>query len=119
MEGKPLIWLSSAPYAGSRMRAGIDTAMAFAAFAQQPQVLISDAGVLALLHRSAEPAYREPSLRKLIDSLPLYDVETLWVDAESLDAHGIAKEELPEFSQCLDADAAKELLERASHVLCY
>ncbi|MEM6775714.1 MAG: DsrE family protein [Pseudomonadota bacterium] len=119
MAGKPLICLTSAPYAGARMRAGIDTLMAFAAFAQHPEVLFSGVGVLALLRRQAEPDRREPSLRKLIDSLPLYDVETIWVDAASLETHGITREELPGFAQCLDAAAVKSLLDGASHLLCY
>ncbi|MEO1079126.1 MAG: DsrE family protein [Pseudomonadota bacterium] len=119
VQGRPLIWLSNAPYAGARMRAGIDTAMAFAAFAQNPQVLVSGTGVLALLRRETEPDYKEPSLRKLVDSLPLYDVETVWVDAASLVAYGITRDELPAFAQCLDAGAVRALLDDASHLFCY
>jgi len=113
----PLLWISGAPYHGARTRAAIDTALAFAAFAQQPRLLFSGSAVLALVHRQREPQHRTPALRKLIDSLPLYDVERIWVDARSLRRHGIDGDALPVFSEVLDAEGVRALIADSDQVL--
>lgn len=114
---RPLIWLTAAPYAGSRARAGVDLALSFAAFAQAPTLLFSGDAVLALVPRWPGAEAEFPSLRKIIDSLPLYDVETLWVDAASVEAHGLATADLPPFAHLADTGKVRALLDAAGHVL--
>jgi tRNA 2-thiouridine synthesizing protein C len=112
----PIVWISGAPYDGARTRAAIDTAMAFAVFARQPRVLFSGAAVLALVDGEASGSGR-PAMRKLIDSLPLYDVERIFVDERSLARHGIEPSALPSFCECLDGDSLRAFLADAGQVL--
>lgn len=113
----PLIWLSTPPYAGSRARASLDVALSFAAFAQAPVLVFSGDAVLGLVARQPGVVADTPSLRKIIDSLPLYDVETIWVDADSLAAHGIPPSALPGFARVAECDQLRALLDAAGHVL--
>jgi tRNA 2-thiouridine synthesizing protein C len=113
----PLLWISGAPYCGARTRAAIDTAMAFAAFAQKPRLLFSGPAVLALAHRGRTPRHETPSLRKLIDSLPLYDVEQIWADERSLGRHGISRDALPAFCALLDSAGVRALLADSGRIL--
>jgi tRNA 2-thiouridine synthesizing protein C len=113
------VWITAAPYASTRARAGLDTALAFAAFGQPVALLLSGPGVLALPPRTGHPEHATPSLRKLIDSLPLYDIETLWVDAASLEEHGVAASSLPAFVRPIGPDQRRRLLAEASAVYSY
>lgn len=113
----PLIWFSSAPYRGSRLRTGLDLLLSYAVFAQQPVALFSGDAVHALLPRPQGADSPRPSLRKVIDSLPLYDVERIWVDAGSLTAAAIEASALPDFAQLADAAQFRRLVDGAGHVL--
>lgn len=113
----PLIWLSSPPYRGSRLRTGLDLLLAYAVFAQQPVALFSGDAVHALLPHPRGAASSRPSLRKIIDSLPLYDVERIWVDADSLTEAAIEMSALPDFAQPADAEQFRRLVDGAGHVV--
>ena len=56
--------------------------MAAGAFGQEVAVLFMDEG-LQYLHADLAPAEGQSDLRKLLKSLPLYDVERLYVLAQS------------------------------------
>ncbi|MEE4278172.1 MAG: DsrE family protein [Halieaceae bacterium] len=114
-----LVRIAAAPYAGTRARAGLDAALAFAAFGQPPAVLLSGPGVLALPPRQANSSHGTPSLRKVLDSLPLYDIDTLWVCAASLERHGLADLELPAYAARADSALLRRLLSEASAVLSF
>jgi tRNA 2-thiouridine synthesizing protein C len=113
----PLILLSAPAYEGSRARAALDVLMSFAVFAQEPQVLITGAAVDALVARSEDAQCDQPSLRKIIESLPLYDVERIWVDRHSLAAAAIGEDALPAFATVADDEDMRRLIAKAGHVL--
>jgi tRNA 2-thiouridine synthesizing protein C len=113
----PLILLSRAPYDGSLCRSALDLALSFAVFAQEPRLLFCDDAVLALLPGQNPDPLGRKSLRKVIDSLPLYDIDEILVDASSLARHGICEPELPPFARVVDSEQQRELLSEASHVL--
>ena len=113
----PLIRLSRAPYAGSAARAGLDVALSFAVFAQAPEVLLTGPAVLGLLPWSSKPERAAPSMRKVLDSLPLYDVERIWIDEDSLEEHAVRQSTLPDYANVLDTDGVRHLLARAKHIL--
>ena len=113
----PLIILTAAPYEGSRARAALDVLMSFAVFAQEPQVLFMGPSVDALVARGEGAQSDQPSLRKVIESLPLYDVERIWVDRHSLTAAAIADDALPAFATVADAGDVRRLIREAGQVL--
>lgn len=114
-----LFLLRSAPLGSTRLRAGLDAVLSFAVFGQEPTVLLSQDAVLALGERANGAAQRVPDLRKLIDSFPLYDVETIWVDEVSLSRHAIDPGRLPGFARISTPEQNRKLLASAPAVLSY
>lgn len=114
---RPLIELGRAPYDGAFARSALDVVLSYAAFAQNPLVLFSGAGVLALIDTQDATALGRKSLRKVIDSLPLYDLETVFVEQASLVRFGIAMTQLPDFASPLGDAELAALRAGARHVL--
>jgi tRNA 2-thiouridine synthesizing protein C len=114
---RPLIVVSRAPYDGSLTRSALDLAMSFAVFGQEPQLLFAGDAVLALLPGQDPKALGRKSLRKVIESLPLYDVHEVLVDTESLSRNGVSAAALPAFARCVDAGARRSLMAGARHVI--
>ena len=113
----PLIVLSRAPYAGFTARSALDMVMAFAVFAQNPVVLLCGPGVLALTESQNPTLIERKSLRKIIDSFPLYDVEHIYVCASSLRAWGVEPDRLPACARIADAHTVCRLRAEAGHVV--
>ena len=112
-----LVVIRHAPYGGSLARAGVDTALAAAAFEQAVTLLFLGDGVLNLLPQQDARAVGSRNLERLLASLPLYDIDTVYADAASLARHGIAAETLPDFARSMDAEGVRELLARSDHLL--
>ena len=115
----PLIVVTRAPYDGALARSALDVAMSFAVFGQQPKLLFSGAGALCLVQREPAEALGRKSLRKVIDSLPLYDVEEVFVEAIALGAYGITVEEIPVFASPVDGPSIKQLQESRSRIVSF
>jgi tRNA 2-thiouridine synthesizing protein C len=112
-----LVVLSQSPYAGSGARAALDLALAFAVFGQAPRLLFQGEGVLQLRPAQDPSRAGRRSLRKLIDSLPLYDIEEIHVlesDAQRLGLHDTA---LPECARLVDDATARAMRAGARHIL--
>ncbi|MCZ6831433.1 MAG: sulfurtransferase complex subunit TusC [Gammaproteobacteria bacterium] len=73
-----------APYAGYLARAGLDAALAAAVFEQDLTVLFMDEGIWQLLPDQHSAEIECKSIASTLDSMPLYDIESFYVDAESL-----------------------------------
>lgn len=113
----PLILLQSAPYAGSLARSCLDLALSFAVFSQRPQLLFSGDAVLCLQGEQNAEAVGRKSLRKVIDSLPLYDIEHVYVDESSLNQLGLSPNDFPAFAVCVNSEQVRALINEASHVI--
>jgi len=118
-DSSALFLLRSAPYGGTRLKAGLDAVLGFAVFGRQPTVLFSADAVLALCPRVGDTGQQVPNLRKLIDSFPLYDVETIWVDEAGMARHRIDAEQLPGFARIATRELRRGLLDAAPAVLTY
>ena len=114
-----LLVLNRAPYAGTLARAGLDAALAYAAFDQPVSVLFAGDGVLQLAPAQEPAGIGRKSLRRLIDSMPLYDLEAVYADGEALALNGLAAADLPAFVTVLDAAARRGLQDRHEHVLAF
>ena len=78
-----LVIIRHSPYGSSLARSGLDTALAMAAFGQPVALLFLGDGVLQLLPAQDSKAIGRRNVGKLLASLPLYDIESVFVDAES------------------------------------
>lgn len=113
----PLLVLQQAPYAGSLARAALDIAMSYAVFAQSPRLLFTGAGVLALIQAQDPAALGRKSLRKIIDSLPLYDVDEIYVDQWSMERSGLDGSLFPAFTRVLNTAELGVLRASASQIV--
>jgi tRNA 2-thiouridine synthesizing protein C len=107
------------PYTSSLSRSGLDTALAAGAFEQPVSVLFLADGVLQLLPQQDSSGLGKRNHGKVLTSLPLYDIETLWVDSESLDDFGFGVNDLPEGSRLANRKQIEEMLVSHDHVVAF
>lgn len=118
-EKKPVLFvLQQAPLAGSLARAGVDTVLAYAAFDQPVSVLFSGAGVLQLAPDADAMRAGRRDLRRIIDSMPLYDIERVFADREAVCAYGLSTG-LPPFVRVVDVDDIRALHSRCDHIMSF
>lgn len=91
-----LLVFRHAPYGRSLSRAGYDLALAAAAFDQKVSLLFMDDGVWQLLPDQQAANIQARSITSTLASLPLYDIDRLYVDAGSLETRGLSSTELVE-----------------------
>lgn len=115
---KSILVVSRHAHPGSSLpRSALDTALAAAAFDQPVALLFQGEGVLQLLPAQDSGAAGVRNLRKVLDSLPLYEIETVYVDGTAAAAFGLDRDSLPAGSEWLDAAGMRALLARHDHVL--
>ncbi|MEM6303058.1 MAG: DsrE family protein [Pseudomonadota bacterium] len=114
----PLVIIQRSPLQGYRAQAGIDAALSFAVLGRIPYLLFTGEGVLCLIEQTSKSLGRK-SIRKLVDSLPLYDVETVYVDELSLRHWQLEATRLPKFSTIITAEETKLLHSSATSILSY
>lgn len=115
----PLIIISHSPYDGALARGALDAALSFAVFGQEPKLLFSGAGALCLAQREPAIQLQRKSVRKVIDSLPLYDIEEVFVESSALAAFDVALDELPSFAKSVDSAAVKQLHVDSLHIVSF
>ena len=93
-----------APYGNSLAREALDVALTAATFDQTVSMLFTGDGVLQLVASQNPAAIGQKALDKQLAALPLYDVNTLYVDANSLSARGIETSQLKLPVQLLNAE---------------
>ena len=93
----------------------IDTTMAAGAFGQTASVLFSGHGC-QYLNQGISPPAEQTDLRKLLKSLPLYDIEHLYVSSDEPVAN-VDTGDLP--LRCLEPPDIAALINNASHVVTF
>jgi tRNA 2-thiouridine synthesizing protein C len=113
-----LVLARHAPYGSGLARAGIDLALAAAAFDQPVTLLFCDEGVLQLVDGQA-PAAGSRTLGKLLASLPLYDIERVYADQDALQRYGLDAATLVLPVEPVDVAAQQALLASHDHLLSF
>ena len=90
-----LLVLRRAPYDSGRSKAALDLAMAFSVFDLPVDLLFLGDGVWQLLGGQDTAATVTKNVQKTLSSLPLYDIEVLYAEAEALTDRGIAAADIP------------------------
>jgi sulfur relay (sulfurtransferase) DsrF/TusC family protein len=111
-----LIVIASAPYQ-HRLESdpAVDLVMAAGAFGQQVSVLFMGEG-RGYLDAEITPGDEQTDLRKLLKSLPLYDVDDVYVLADE-DADTKAAFTVP--AEIIASDDASRLIAHADHVVSF
>jgi len=101
---KTLFILRNSPYGSARAQEGVEAVMAASVFEQQLTVLFMDEGVWQLhSHQQSRGVVDESTLARnpdrkniaaQIESFPLYDINTIYVDRKALKRFGLPASEL-------------------------
>lgn len=99
-----------APYGDATAREALDVALTAATFDQTVSMLFLGDGVLQLISGQQPADIAQKALDKQLAALPLYDVETIYVEAEALIARGLASADFALPVQSLSAaDIARQI----------
>ena len=112
-----LLVLRRAPYGDPLARASLDVALAAAAFEQDIQLLFMDDGVWQLLPAQEPAQLAAKNMLSTLRSMPLYDLETFHVDAESLVQRQLRPEQLDGTIELLTAQQLPAFLDSFDQVL--
>lgn len=92
---KSLLLISrQSPYGGSYAHEALDIALSAAAFDISVSLLFMDDGVYQLLKGQQPMHNHTKKLESVLSALPLYDINDLWVERESMTARGVASDAL-------------------------
>lgn len=105
------------PYGESYAREALDVALATAAFDQPVALLFLGDGVTQLLSAQDSATIGEKSFEKQLSALPLYDINSLYVDADALRQRGIEAMDLSLPAQVLNSDEISVLINEHDVVL--
>lgn len=114
---KQLIVFRHTPYAASLARSATDLALAMGAFEQDVDLLFIGDAVLQLLDGQGADAIGQKNLGKILASLPLYDIEYVYVDAGALSRHGLAPGDLALPARPLDIPGIRSLMASCDHIV--
>ena len=93
----------------------LDMVLVSGVFEQPTKVLFLDDGVLQLI--GDRGIVGEKDTAKKWSSLPAYDINAVFVDQMSLEAKGIARDQLPSFAEVVSPATTNELLRSTDHVI--
>lgn len=112
-----LLVMRRSPYGSSLARASVDLGLAMGAFEQDFDLLFIGDGVLQLVANQAADQIGLKNIGKALSSLPLYDVESVYVDAGALARHGLGEAQLVVPTVPLDEGQIQQLLAQCDHLV--
>lgn len=114
---KTLYIQHQAPFGSESPQEQLDALLVCAAFGQEVSVLFQDEGVWQLLPAQNGRPLQKRTLAAQLQVLELYDIKALYVDAASLHAHGLGREDLALPVTVLDEAGLQALLTRQDFLL--
>ena len=106
----------AAPYGSNRPNLCLDMALAAAVFEQHVNYVFLGDGVYQLLQGQNAENIRSKTLGNAMETLELYGIENVIVDADALHARGLSEQDLLLPVQSLDGTAIAELINKSDHV---
>lgn len=91
---KILLIFRHGPYGNKLSRAGLDVALTAAAFDQHINTLFMDDGVWQLLPDQSAGSIDSKNVHSTLQSMPLYDLDTFYVERHSLAARQLEPAQL-------------------------
>ena len=105
-----LFLLTRAPYASARALETLESVLVAGVFEQQVSVLFKGAGVYQLLKGQVGSAVGQRTVGKVLEALPEYDVERIYVCDSSMQRLGINEADCCVSVQRLDEVGQRELI---------
>lgn len=90
---------------------GLELALTAAAFEQQVSLVFMDDGVFQLKRGQEPEVLGFKHFARAFTALPDYDIETVYVERESLEGRGLSAGDLCVPVQLIDADALRDLMQ--------
>jgi len=112
-----LFLMRRSPYGSSHALEALESALVAGVFEQRVTVLFRDDGVWQLVKDQDGSVLGTRTLARVATALPEYDIDDLYVCADSLAARGLGLEDLVLDVQPLDAAAQRDKLLAADAVL--
>lgn len=119
VEGDLLVILRHAPHGSSWLREGLDAALVSAAFGQAVTLLFQGDGALALVKGQQMGPLGQKGTAATLDMLAMYDIDSLYVDAEALAQFGLPHEALQLPAIPADASTLQGLINSHRLVLTF
>lgn len=104
-------------YSGALVRESLEQVMLLAAFEQQVALLLTDDAVFQLLANQRPGDIQANDHGKLIQALPVYGIETIFVEAESLAERGLNQKHLFQSVQLVERVHLSTLLNQFDQVI--
>lgn len=109
--------LRRSPYGSSLAKAAVDVALATAAFEQVVDLLFVGDGVLQLMPDQDSHSLGIKNIGRQLASLPLYDINDVYVDAEAAARYNLDMTMAPINTKLLGPDEMHQLLVVYDHLL--
>jgi tRNA 2-thiouridine synthesizing protein C len=112
-----LLVLRHSPYGSSLAKAAVDVALATAAFSQAVDLLFLGDGVLQLLPGQDSRALGMKNVGRQLASLPLYDINRVYVDAQAVTRYNMDLSRAPIETRALEQEEIHRLMVGYNHLL--
>ncbi len=110
---------TKAPYHGQRAREALDAAMVSSSFDVPTRLLLMGDGVYQLLASQAPEMLPRKNLSALLKALPLYGIDTIYVDEASLEERHISPGQLLPDHTVLTKKALTNFLGQQINILSF
>ncbi len=114
-----LILNRTSPYGSSKPREALDIALTCSIFEMPVSLLFLDDGVLQLVKNQKPEALGQKNLESILSSLPMYDIENLYVSEEALLIHALTEEDLSLPVAVLNSDQIADQINNHNTVLTF
>ena len=119
MNKKILFIMRHPPYGTSLAREALEAVLAAGSFEQQVSVLFTGDGVLQLVEQQDPAAITQKNHHAMLQALPMYDVDQLFVDQHSLNKRQLMGEHINPAITLIDNAAIQQLMARHDHILSF
>lgn len=114
-----LFVIRQGPYGNKAGRDAIEAVLAFATFEQPVSLYFSGDGVWQLLSNQASDKIAIKPLDKLLNVLPLYDIEQVFACQKSVTDRAIKPEQFNVAVELIDFSGFQALADQARHILSF
>lgn len=114
---KYLFVFSRPTYSGALDRESLEQMMLLAAFEQEVALLVTDDAVFQLVDNQRPDDIQASNHAKLIQALPVYSIDTIYAETESLIERGLNQDNLSQTVQLVERTHLSALLNQFHQVI--